>query len=150
MGTKAHSWQLSIFGPLRHYSSEGSSALSSHICSIYYHFSLLYHLNSLEWEKKLEVHHISLHNSSENWNIFRQNYSRFPLWACWSFSPCPDEACGLWLTSCCIPQNVLEKKRKKNRFHLHCPPWTTAVLLLSGRHCRNLISTNRLLNVQKS
>lgn len=68
-------------------------------------------------------------------------------------SLCPTEACGLWLTSRCVPTNILEKtknERKTGRLHLHCPPWTTAVILLFGRLCANLISTNRPLNVQKS
>lgn len=35
----------------------------------------------------------------------------FPSEACWSYSLRPAEACGLWLTSWCIPESVPEKKQ---------------------------------------
>lgn len=109
----------------------------------------------LQWEQKLELQPISQQDLSENSNTFRQNYSRFPSEACWSFSPCPAEACGSWLTSRCVPENVPEEKKKKRErktvdYISTVPPWTTAAILLSSRLCRNLISTNRLFNVQKS
>lgn len=44
--------------------------------------------------------------------FFRHNYSRFPSEACWSFSPCPTEACGSWLTSWYVPER---KKRKEKQ-----------------------------------
>lgn len=66
-----------------------------------------------QWEQKLELQPISQQDLSENSNTFRQNYSRFPSEACWSFSPCPAEACGSWLTSRCVPENVPEEKKKK-------------------------------------
>ncbi len=42
-------------------------------------FSLLHRLNSLGWEEKLELQLVSQQDLSENWNTFRQNYSRFPF-----------------------------------------------------------------------
>lgn len=145
-----HVWQWCITLSPRHCSQIPLCLVISSIFSTI--FSPLHCMNSLEQEQKLELQPISQQDLSENWNTFIQNYSRFPSKACWSFSPCPVEACGSWLTSRFVPKNVWgKKKRKKNsRLHLDCPPWTTAVILLSGRLCRNLISTNRLLDVQKS
>lgn len=79
------------------------------------YFSPLHHLNSLEWEQKLDRQPVSQHDLSENWNTFRPNYSRFPSEACWSFSPCPAEACGSWLNSHCVPENVPENKKEEKQ-----------------------------------
>lgn len=107
-GKKDHGWQRSIIQSPRHCSQVQSSALSAVFITI---FSRLRRLNSLEWEQKLQL--ISQQDLSENSNTFRQNYSRFPSEACWSFSPCPAEACGSWLTSRCVPENVPEKKEER-------------------------------------
>lgn len=77
--------------------------------------SLPHHLNSLEWEQKPYHQTVSQLDLSENWNIFRQNYSRFPSEACWSFSPCPAEGCGSWLNSRCVPENIPENKKEEKQ-----------------------------------
>lgn len=108
---KNHSRQGSIIRCARHCSQEKSLALSGQICGMYHHFSNLHRMNSFKWEQKLELQTVSQQDFSKNWNIFRQNYSRFPSEACWSFSPCPTEACGSWLTSWYVP----EKKQKRGK-----------------------------------
>lgn len=37
----------------------------------------------------------------------------FPLEACWFVSPCPAEACGVWLTSWWVAGNIFWKKKKE-------------------------------------
>lgn len=94
-------------------------SLSTHISSIYHHF---FTSNSLERGQKLQLQPISQQDLSENRITFRQNYSRFPSEACWSFSPCPAEACGSWLTSRCVPENVPEKKERKTDDYISTVP----------------------------
>ena len=78
--------------------------------------SCVQYLTSLNWEQKPDLQPISQQDLSENWTLLDRNYSRFsPRSLLVSLSPCPAEACGSWLNSQCVPENVPENKKEEKQ-----------------------------------